>query len=68
VLADGVRESCRLGTLCPEPAAWAGRWKFLKDWTKAWNCERHANDLVGAKRLALRDQSGSGVHLGPRTD
>jgi hypothetical protein len=39
------------GTHCVAPVAWAGRWKFLDGWTKVWSCERHADELVGARRL-----------------
>jgi hypothetical protein len=35
---------------CMEPVAWVGRWKFLKGWTKVWSCDRHADELVGARR------------------
>jgi len=37
------------GTHCMQPVAWVGRWKFLKGWTKVWSCERHADELVGAR-------------------
>jgi hypothetical protein len=36
------------GTHCME---WVGRWKFLKGWTKVWSCERHTDELVGARRV-----------------
>jgi hypothetical protein len=38
------------GTHCMQPVEWVGRWKFLKGWTKVW--ERHADELVGARRVA----------------
>jgi hypothetical protein len=41
------------GTFCPEPVTWDGRWKFLKGWTKVGSCERHARDLVGARRISM---------------
>ena len=34
-----------------DPVEWVGRWKFLKGWTKVWSCDRHADELVGARRL-----------------
>jgi hypothetical protein len=37
---------------CQDPVSWVGRWKFLKGWTKVWSCERHADELVGARRRA----------------
>jgi hypothetical protein len=37
-----------------EPVAWVWRWKFLKGWTKVWSCERHADELIGARRLPGR--------------
>jgi hypothetical protein len=37
---------------CMQPVAWVGRWKFLDGWTKVWSCERHADELVGARRFA----------------
>ena len=40
-------------TFCPEPVTWVGRWKFLKGWTKAWSCERHARELVDARRISM---------------
>ena len=40
------------GGHCPEPVRWVGRWKLLDGWTKVWSCERHADELVGARRLA----------------
>jgi hypothetical protein len=40
-----------LGGHCMQPVAWVGRWKFLKGWTKVWSCERHADELVGARLL-----------------
>jgi hypothetical protein len=39
------------GTHCMEPVTWVGRWKFLDGWTKVWSCERHADELVGARRI-----------------
>jgi hypothetical protein len=33
-----------------EAVAWIGRWKFLEGWTKVWSCERHADELIGARR------------------
>jgi hypothetical protein len=39
------------GGHCGEPVAWVGRWKFLDGWTKVWSCERHADELTGARRL-----------------
>jgi hypothetical protein len=41
------------GGHCPEPVAWVGRWKFLNGWTKVWSCERHADELVGARRVSV---------------
>jgi hypothetical protein len=38
------------GTHCMEPVVYVGRWKFTKGWTKVWSCERHADELVGARR------------------
>jgi hypothetical protein len=40
------------GGHCMEPVTWVGRWKFTKGWTKVWSCERHADELLGARRLA----------------
>jgi hypothetical protein len=39
------------GTHCMEPVEWGGRWKFLAGLTRVWSCERHADELVGARRL-----------------
>jgi hypothetical protein len=39
------------GTHCMQPVESVGRWKFLKGWTKVWSCERHADELVGARAL-----------------
>jgi hypothetical protein len=44
------RNAARYGTHCMARVAWVGRWKFLKGWTKVWSCERHADELVGARR------------------
>jgi hypothetical protein len=41
------------GGHCMEPVAWVGRWKFLKGRTKVWSCERHADELMGARRLTM---------------
>jgi hypothetical protein len=41
------------GTHCMAPVEWVGRWKFLKCWTKVWSCERHADEVPWARRLAL---------------
>ena len=38
------------GTHCMAPVEWVGRRKFLKGWTKVWSRERHADELVGARR------------------
>jgi hypothetical protein len=38
------------GTHCMRPVEWVGRWKFLEGRTKVWSCERHADELVGARR------------------
>ena len=46
---------------CPEPVAWVGRWKFLKGWTKVWSCERHADGLPWARRLAGNSQRESNL-------
>ena len=35
-----------------EPVEWVGRWKFLAGWTKVWSCERHADELVGARKIS----------------
>ena len=56
------------GTHCMQPVEWVARCKFLKGWTNVWSSERHADELVGARRLALRNQPGSGVHSARRTD
>jgi hypothetical protein len=50
VLADGV--SAKVGH-CMEPVTWVGRWKFMTGWTKVWSCKRHADELVGARRLPM---------------
>jgi hypothetical protein len=42
------------GTHCMQPVAWVGRWKFLDGWTKVWSCQRHADQLVGARGLSHR--------------
>jgi hypothetical protein len=47
------------GTHCPEPVEWVGRWKFLDGCTKVWSCERHADELVGARRLSVARQLGT---------
>jgi hypothetical protein len=39
-----------LGGHCMQPVEWVGRWKFTKGWTKVWSCDRHADELVGARR------------------
>jgi hypothetical protein len=39
-------------THCKQPVEWVGRWKFLNGWTKVCSCEQHADELVGARRLA----------------
>ena len=39
------------GTHCKQPVQWVGRWRFTKGWTKVWSCERHADELIGARRL-----------------
>ena len=41
----------RRPTMCFEPVAWVGRWKFLKGWTKVWSCDRHTDELVGGRHL-----------------
>jgi len=45
-------------THCMQPVAWVGRWKFLKGCTKVRMCDRHADELKGASRMA-RCRSGS---------
>jgi hypothetical protein len=45
------RNAAGHGTHCPEPMEWVGQWEFLKGWTKVWSCERHADELVGARRI-----------------
>jgi hypothetical protein len=40
------------GGHCPEPVTWVRRWKFLEGWTKVWSFERHADELVGARRVS----------------
>ena len=42
---------------CMEPVAWVGRWKFLKGWIKVWSCERHTDELVGARAYRLERKS-----------
>jgi hypothetical protein len=44
------------GTHRPEPVEWKWRWKFLKGWAKVWSCERHADELVGARRIFTQSQ------------
>jgi hypothetical protein len=41
------------GGHCMEPVTWVGRWKLLAGWTKVWSCERHAAELVGARRRVI---------------
>ncbi len=38
-------------THCMAPLEWAGRWNFLRGWTKVWSCERHADELPWARRV-----------------
>jgi hypothetical protein len=40
------------GTHCMEPVAYAGRWKLAKGWTRVWSCERHADEMPGARRVS----------------
>jgi hypothetical protein len=41
------------GGHCMEPVTWVGRWKFLTGWTKVRSCDRHADELPWARRLAM---------------
>jgi hypothetical protein len=41
------------GGHCMEPVTRVGRWKLLAGWTKVWSCERHAAELVGARRRVI---------------
>jgi hypothetical protein len=54
VLAHGVRERCGTWWTLHGAGDVAGQWEFLKSWTKVWSCKRHADELVGAKRITAR--------------
>jgi hypothetical protein len=46
------------GGHCMEPVALVGRWKFAKGWTKVCSLERHADELVGARRVSENHFAG----------
>jgi hypothetical protein len=46
------------GEHCMEPLAWRGWWKYLAGWTRVWSCERHADELVGARRIPVAQGGG----------
>jgi hypothetical protein len=41
------------GSHYPHPVPWRGRHKFRTGWVPVWSCQCHADDLVGARRLAF---------------
>jgi hypothetical protein len=51
---------------CMAPVSWRGRYRYVTGWKPVWSCERHAADLVGARRLVgisggRADQGGAGA-------
>ena len=36
---------------CMEPVSWRGRWKYRTGWEPVWSCDKHADDLIGARRV-----------------
>jgi hypothetical protein len=35
---------------CEERVEWRGRHRYATGWKPVWSCERHAGDLIGARR------------------
>jgi hypothetical protein len=38
---------------CEEAVEWRGRHRYATGWKPVWSCERHAGDLVGARRTVV---------------
>ena len=48
----GIVGQVAAGLFAQEGRCWRMVYENLEGWTKVWSCERHADELVGARRLA----------------